>query len=166
MRSGLGDSITNTSVPRINADTSIRLSGLPPGGNYRDLPDEMTERYLTGELWGPHNGSGRLGRRHYYAYRRLHPEIWSWTLNTKADSVYHYKERRALSVRELARLQYFPDRFVFTTDPRRGELPGRIEGGAGHSRYRQAGNAVPPLLARAIAAELSKLLAAGARKTA
>lgn len=159
MRAGLGATITNVSVPRINEDTVIRLSGLPPGGNYRDLPAEMTERYLTGQKWGPSNGSGRLGRRHYYAYRRLHPGFWSWTLNTKADSVYHYKERRALSVREFARLQSFPDRFVFTTDPRRGNLPGRIEGGAGHSRYRQAGNAVPPLLARAIAVSLAKLLA-------
>jgi DNA (cytosine-5)-methyltransferase 1 len=168
MREGAGLTIANTSVPRINADTKIRLSGLAPGGNVHDLPEDMTERYLTGELWGPSNGSGRLGRRHYYAYRRLHPGFWSWTLNTKADSVYHYKERRALSVREFARLQSFPDRFVFTTDPRRGVLPGRIEGGAGHSRYRQAGNAVPPRLARAIADTLSELLASGrrSRKTA
>ena len=168
MREGVGDTIANTSVPRINSDTKIRLSGLPPGGNVHDLPEEMTERYLTGELWGPHNGSGRLGRRHYYAYRRLHPGLWSWTLNTKADSVYHYKDRRALSVREFARLQSFPDRFIFTTDPRRGPLPGRIEGGAAHSRYRQAGNAVPPLLARSIAGTLLRFLAStrGSRKTA
>jgi DNA (cytosine-5)-methyltransferase 1 len=158
MREGLGDSIANVSVPRINTDTKIRLSKLPPGGNFRDLPRELTRRYLTGELWGPSNGSGRLGRRHYYAYRRLHPGLWSWTLNTKADSVYHYRHSRALSVREFARLQSFPDRFVFTTDPRSGDLPGRIDGGAAHSRYRQVGNAVPPMLARAIAKQLVPLL--------
>jgi DNA (cytosine-5)-methyltransferase 1 len=151
MRAGNGNTLENTSVPRVNADTVLRLTKLPPGGNYRDLPDALTKRYLTGALWGPHNGSGRLGRRHYYAYRRLHPRIWSWTLNTKADSVYHYTELRALSVREFARLQSFPDQFVFTTDPRRGELKGRIDGGAAHSRYRQVGNAVPPLLARSLA---------------
>lgn len=163
MREGLGTALLNTSVPWINPDTELRLSALPPGGNFRDLPEEMTERYLTGNLWGPHNGTGRLGRQHYYAYRRLHPGMWSWTLNTKADSVYHYRDKRALSVREFARLQSFPDRFVFTTDPRRGELPGRIEGGAGHSRYRQAGNAVPPLLARAIATALADRLASRRR---
>lgn len=159
MRDGLGETISNVSVPRINSDTKLRLSTLPPGGNVHDLPEALTKRHLSGELWGPTNGTGRLGRQHYYAYRRLHPGLWSWTLNTKADSVYHYRQARALSVREFARLQSFPDRFTFTTDPRAGDLKGRIIGGAAHSRYRQVGNAVPPLLARAIAERLVALLA-------
>ena len=150
--------VSNVSVPRINADTIIRLSAIPEGGNYLDLPHELRERYLTGQKWGPHNGSGRLGRRHYYAYRRLHPDFWAWTLNTKADSTYHWHAERALSVREFARIQSFPDRFQFTTDPRRGTIPGRIAGGAGHSRYRQVGNAVPPLLALAVARKLHAAL--------
>lgn len=154
MRKGAGDLLRNAQVPRINRDTAIRLAALPPGGNHRDLKPQHLERYITGERWGQDNGSGRLSRRHFYAYRRLHPRIWAWTLNTKADSVYHYAEPRALSVREFARLQSFPDRFAFTTDPRRGSLEGRHEGGAAHSRYRQVGNAVPPLLARAVAKEL------------
>ena len=146
--------VSNVSVPRINSDTVIRLSAVPRGGNYLDLPDGLRSRYLTGQRWGPHNGTGRLGRRHYYAYRRLHPDFWAWTLNTKADSAYHWRAERALSVREFARIQSFPDRFRFTTDPRRGAIPGRIAGGAAHSRYRQVGNAVPPLLALAVAREL------------
>lgn len=158
MRAGLDGCLANTSVPRINADTVLRLKSIPKGGNYRDLPEALRERYITGARWGPDAGNGTLSRRHYYAYRRLHPNFWSWTLNTKADSVYHYGSARALSVREFARLQSFPDRFRFVTDPRKGNLPGRIEGGAAHSRYRQVGNAVPPLLARAVAEALREAL--------
>jgi DNA (cytosine-5)-methyltransferase 1 len=146
--------LTNVQVPRINQDTKVRLRGIPQGGNHRDLPEELLERYISGERWGQDNGTGRLSRRHFYAYRRLHPNIWAWTLNTKGDSVYHYEHARALSVREFARLQSFPDRFTFTTDPRRGLIEGRHDGGPAHSRYRQAGNAVPPLLARAVAQRL------------
>ena len=128
------------------------------GGNHRDLPERLLERYLTGQRWGQDNGTGRLSRRHFYAYRRLHPDIWAWTLNTKGDSVYHFSQARSLSVREFARLQSFPDRFVFTTDSRRGPLPGRHDGGPAHSRYRQVGNAVPPLLARAAAERIRDIL--------
>lgn len=151
MRADAGNMLTNAQVPRINRDTELRLRGIPQGGNHRDLSEELLKRYITGDRWGQDNGSGKLSRRHFYAYRRLHPAMWAWTLNTKGDSVYHYSEPRALSVREFARLQSFPDRFTFTTDPRRGTTEGRHDGGPAHSRYRQAGNAVPPLLARAVA---------------
>lgn len=158
MRRDAGQTITNVQVPRINDDTRLRLNQIPAGGNHRDLPADFQERYLTGQKWGQNNGSGKLSRKHYYAYRRLHPDLWAWTLNTKADSVYHYKAARALSVREFARLQSFPDSFQFTTDPRRGALPHRIEGGPAHSRYRQVGNAVPPLLAQAAAQRIRDTL--------
>jgi DNA (cytosine-5)-methyltransferase 1 len=68
------------------------------------------------------------------------------TVTTLPDDVLHYREPRIMSVRESARLQSFPDWFVFqgkyTTggQRRRKECP----------RYTQVGNAVPPLLARAI----------------
>ena len=151
MRTGASGVLANVQVPRINKDTELRLKGIPQGGNHRDLQDRLLERYLTGHRWGQDNGTGRLSRKHFYAYRRLHPAIWAWTLNTKADSVYHYDVARALSVREFARLQSFPDRFVFTTDSRRGPIEGRYDGGPAHSRYRQVGNAVPPLLAKSVA---------------
>jgi DNA (cytosine-5)-methyltransferase 1 len=154
MREGNCGRLHNVQVPRLRQDTALRLRAIPQGGNHRDLPQDLMRRNLVGEKWGPENGTGLLSRRHFYAYRRLHPDIWSWTLNTKADSVYHYSAVRSLSVREFARLHSFPDRFVFTTDSRQGPLPGRHDGGAAHSRYRQVGNAVPPLLARACARAL------------
>lgn len=68
------------------------------------------------------------------------------TLTTLPDDILHYCDPRILTVRECARLQSFPDWFAFhgkyTTggDRRKVECP----------RYTQVGNAVPPLLARAI----------------
>jgi DNA (cytosine-5)-methyltransferase 1 len=151
MRSTQQTKVTNVQVPRLNKDTELRLRDIPQGGNHRDLQQKFLERYLTGQRWGQENGTGLLSRKHFYAYRRLYPSLWAWTLNTKSDCVYHYEMPRALSVREFARLQSFPDSFAFTTDPKRGPLEGRHDGGPAHSRYRQAGNAVPPLLAKSVA---------------
>jgi len=74
------------------------------------------------------------------------------TVVTIPDDYTHYGEDRVLSVRELARLQSFDDSFVFqgkrTTggDRRKVETP----------QYTQVGNAIPPLMARAIAMEILK----------
>jgi DNA (cytosine-5)-methyltransferase 1 len=141
---------------RIRQDTVRRLEAIPPGGNVYDLPERLRRRYLGNTKWGPAGDGERLARRHFYAYRRLHPDWVAWTVNTKADFAYHYGPPRGLSVREAARIQSFPDRFHFTTAPR--GTPGQIKNGARHSRYRQVGNAVPPLLGQAIGARIAELL--------
>lgn len=77
------------------------------------------------------------------------------TITTLPDDILHYSEPRILSVRECARLQSFPDWFHFhgkyTTggQRRKKECP----------RFTQVGNAVPPLLARAVGQALQQLLA-------
>jgi DNA (cytosine-5)-methyltransferase 1 len=81
---------------------------------------------------------------------KIDPEMPSRTLTAHVGkdtySHIHYdgRQKRTISVREAARLQSFPDGFQFT---------GRL-----NASFRQIGNAVPPLLARAVAAELMDTL--------
>ena len=85
-------------------------------------------------------------------YNWLDPNKPSPTILTIGDDFVHYDSNRCLTVREMARLQSFDDSFVFqgkrTTggDRRKLETP----------QYTQVGNAVPPLVARAIATEILK----------
>ncbi|CAB5681879.1 DNA cytosine methyltransferase [Comamonas aquatica] len=80
------------------------------------------------------------------AIRVLDPDAPSPTITSMPDDLIHYRESRTLTVRENARLQSFPDSFVFkgkyTTggDRRKKEVP----------RFTQVANAVPPLIAEAI----------------
>lgn len=136
----------NADVPSIREDTVTRLRSIPQGGNFRDLPEELAMRYLTDKKWGPELGRETLSRKYFFAYRKLHPQVFSWTLNTKADCVFHYGVPRALTVREFARLHSFDDAYHFLAGDR-------------HSRYRQVGNAVPPLFARAIGKAVASILA-------
>jgi DNA (cytosine-5)-methyltransferase 1 len=152
-----GSDVPQDHIPsRIREDTMKRLNAIPPGGNIYDLPEGLLARYLGDTRWGPEGNGKRLARRHYYAYRRLHPDWLAWTVNTKADFAYHHRLARGLSVREAARLQSFPDCFHFTTAP--PGTRGQYKNGARHSRYRQVGNAVPPLLAEALGRALARSL--------
>jgi len=91
------------------------------------------------------------------AIRVMDPDKPAPTITSLPDDLLHYTEPRTLTVRENARLQTFPDWFMFkgkyTTggDRRRKEVP----------RFTQVANAVPPLLAEAIGTALQPFYLAG-----
>lgn len=125
-------------VPLIRPETQARLKAIPPGGNWRDLPQLLSYKI-------PYDStSGLLKRRHYSAYRRLLPEGHSPTVQGHADFAYHHQYERALTPRELARLMGFPDKFQL---------------GQGHDAVVQAiGNAVPPRMVMGITTALLRQL--------
>lgn len=78
----------------------------------------------------------------------------SATVVTIADDYISPWEDRTFSVREMARCQSFDDSFEFLGKRTTGGLRRRVE----IPQYTQVGNAVPPLLAKAIALEILKVL--------
>jgi len=85
-------------------------------------------------------------------YNVLKPESQSPTVMTIADDYIHYANPRALTVREMARLQSFDDSFVFQGKRSTGGNKRKME----VPQYSLVGNAVPPLMARAVALEILK----------
>ena len=116
------------------------VMNVPPGGNWMDLPETTVAK------------SARLtqikksgGRTTYYG--RLNSRMPSYTVNTYFNrpgngTFIHPIQNRLISMREAARLQSFPDRYRFW--------------GSLSSRYKQIGNAVPPLLARSLGEQIPK----------
>lgn len=113
---------------------------VPEGGNWRSLPIELREEAMGGAY---RSGGGKVG-----FYRRLTWNKPSPTVTTspaqKATDMCHPSELRPISVREAARIQGFPDDWIFA--------------GSIADQYRQIGNAVPVGLGYAIGRALQKTI--------
>lgn len=129
-------------TPRVRAYFEM----VPPGGNWRDLPREVQVEALGENSYAA--GGGKTG-----FYRRLSWDAPSPTVtgraNRKGSALCHPAKDRPLSVRECARLQGFPDDWVFC--------------GAMNSQYQQIGNAVPVALGKAVGDEIRRCIRRTAR---
>lgn len=111
-----------------------KIGPFRPGKGNADLPD----------------GERFSGNYCSQAYARLHPKGIGFTVtanfrNPASGRFTHYRDKRSITVREAARLQSFDDRFIlhrYETD-----------------QERHAGNAVPPLLAEALARHFGAIIA-------
>jgi len=116
------------------------LDLVPPGGYWRDLPDEIAKEYMGKSYY---SGGGRTGMA-----RRIDWNEPSLTLTCspaqKQTERCHPDETRPFTVREYARIQSFPDRWIFS--------------GSMTQQYKQIGNAVPVEFARAVGLSLIDLL--------
>ena len=103
------------------------ISLVPDGGNYKDLPEEYAHT-----------------RNFHVAWTRFASDKPAPTIDTGHRHHFHYKYNRVPTVRECARLQSFPDDFIFL--------------GNKTQQFRQVGNAVPPIMAQEIANQVMKTL--------
>lgn len=125
MREG-STSVKNHITTKTTEKALARFKKIKPGKNFHSLDVEDKDTYSKPE------------RTQNTIYLRLDPEKPSGTVvNVRKSMWIHPSLDRAITVREAARLQSFPDSFEFV--------------GSKDSQYQQVGNAVPPLLAKAIA---------------
>ena len=126
MRNKQGKVFNHQGVVHTEKTKSI-IALVPDGGNYKDLPKNLQQT-----------------RKVHIAWTRFNSQKPSLTIDTGHNHHFHYKYNRIPTVRESARLQSFPDDFIFM--------------GSKTSQYKQVGNAVPPIMAEQIAKALAKVL--------
>lgn len=119
--------VYNHDITIHNDKTKEIIAMVPDGGNYKDLPIELQQT-----------------RKVHIAWTRLCSSKPSFTIDCGHNHHFHYKYNRVPTARESARLQSFPDRFIFL--------------GNKGSQLRQIGNAVPPLMSKAISNQLKNYL--------
>jgi DNA (cytosine-5)-methyltransferase 1 len=108
-----------------------RYQYIQQGNNWKDIPSQLMANYKD------------FSRCHSSIYRRLDENSPATIIsNYRKSMIIHPNENRGLSLREAARLQSFPDSYEFV--------------GSLDQKQQQVGNAVPPLLAKAIFSQLNK----------
>ena len=126
--------LKNHIITRTTETALERFRALKPGENFHALSSELKENTYTD-----------VSRTQNTIYLRLDYDEPSGTVvNVRKSMWIHPTLDRAISVREAARLQTFPDSFVFC--------------GSKDKQYQQVGNAVPPIMAKSIAKKLAKTL--------
>lgn len=131
------DILHNHKTSKQSEEVIKRLDIILKAGDYKKAQCELEDCGLTSK------------KRNYNV---LKADGQSPTVMTIADDYIHFNTPRALTVREMARLQSFDDSFVFQGkrstggNNRKTEVP----------QYTLVGNAVPPLMARAVASEILK----------
>lgn len=133
--SELGLSLRDSAILRNHISTETtelalkRFKAIKQGQNFHNLPEDLKKSY---------SDSKRTQNTIYL--RLIYNEPSGTVVNVRKSMWIHPVLHRALSIREAARLQTFPDRFAFC--------------GPKDSQYQQVGNAVPPMMAKAIADHL------------
>lgn len=127
LQNGEESDIPNHSAMKHSAQMLKKMSYVKDGGNRMDIPEEL--RPVSGDV------------RKYIRYDSNKPSV---CVTGDMRKIFHYEQNRALTARELARIQSFPDDFVFE--------------GASIQIQQQIGNAVPPELANQIALQVEEAL--------
>ncbi|OGJ92284.1 MAG: DNA (cytosine-5-)-methyltransferase [Candidatus Raymondbacteria bacterium RifOxyA12_full_50_37] len=135
---GKSQYVYNHVAPVLSKINLERMKFIPQGGSWRDIPQKLL----------PPGMKKAKRSDHTKRYGRMEPDGLASTILTKCDVHWgcyiHPYHDRTITVREAARIQSFPDKFIFQ--------------GPRTEQYRQVGNAVPPLLGKAIACSIIKTL--------
>lgn len=127
LESGETSSIPNHTAMKHSQQMLYKMSFIKDGGDRMDIPEEI--RPKSGDI------------RKYIRYDSQKPSV---CVTGDMRKIFHYEQNRALTARELARIQSFPDDFVFE--------------GSSIQIQQQIGNAVPPRLANRIALQVKEAL--------
>lgn len=127
LNSGEESTLLNHKAMKHTEQMLYKMNFIQDGGNRESIPVHV--RPSSGDV------------RKYIRYKSNKPSI---TITGDMRKVFHYSQNRALTVRELARLQTFPDNFEFKS--------------SSIAQQQQVGNAVPPLMAEAISQHLKNMI--------